>query len=206
MLKQQQELLKKEQVLDKEEEKVNKLVTKALTCYQQRTRIKKGRNKERSRHSSNEEMATPAKPRSPRELATSPKRTKSPFEEEREEKENELGANTRSSVSEEIGASGSITAEVSEQILSQMSSSQPSSGTTAAALQTVHTLTSRGPSDYAMDTFESFQSSASHHHDQDHLPHPLVTSTPSSSIQDSLKKEPLPSDDLSVSITGKQKY
>ena len=150
-------------------------------------------------------MATPAKPRSPRELATSPKRTKSPFEEEREEKERELGANTRSSVSEEIGASGSITAEVSEQILSQMSSSQPSSAT-AAALQTVHTLTSRGPSDYAMDTFESFQSSASHHHDQDHLPHPLVTSTPSSSIQDSLKKEPRLSDDLSVSITGKQKY
>ena len=196
VLKQQQELLKKEQILDKEEEKVNKLVTEALACYQQRTKIKKGRNKdkERSRHSSDEEVATSAKPRSPKELSTSPRLTKSPLEGERE-----LGANTKSSISEEIGASGSITAEVSEQILSQMSSSQPSSAS-AGALQTVHTLTSRGPSDYAMDTFESFQSSVSHH--QDHPPPhplPLVTSTPSSSIQGSLKKEPLLSD---ISITG----
>ena len=188
VLKQQQELLKKEQILDKEEEKVNKLVTEALACYQQRTKIKKGRSKdkERSRHSSDEEIATSAKPRSP---STSPRLTKSPLEGERE-----LGVNTKSSISEEIGASGSITAEVSEQILSQMSSSQPSSAS-AAALQTVHTLTSRGPSDYAMDTFESFQSSVPP------PPHslPLVTSTPSSSIQGSLKKEPLLSD---ISITG----
>ena len=195
VLKQQQELLKKERILDKEEEKVNKLVTEALACYQQRTKIKKGRSKdkERSRHSSDEEIATSAKPRSP---STSPRLTKSPLEGERE-----LGVNTKSSISEEIGASGSITAEVSEQILSQMSSSQPSSAS-AAALQTVHTLTSRGPSDYAMDTFESFQSSVSHRH-QDHPPPPhplpLVTSTPSSSLQGSLKKEPLLSD---ISITG----
>ena len=195
VLKQQQELLKKEQILDKEEEKVNKLVTEALACYQQRTRIKKGRNKERSRHSSGEEIATAAKPRSPRELSTSPEHTKSPLE----ERGLDLAeANTKSSVSEEIGASGSITAEVSEQILSQMSSGQPSS---AAVLQTVHTVTSRGPSDYAMDTFESFQSSMSR---QDHPPHPLVTSTPSSSAQGSLKKEPRLSDDLSVSISGEQ--
>ena len=195
VLKQQQELLKKEQILDKEEEKVNKLVTEALSCYQQRTRIKKERSKDRSRHSSGEEVATSAKPRSPSELSTSPKHSKSPLEEEREVGLAE--ANTKSSISEEIGASGSITAEVSEQILSQMSSSQPSS---AAALPLVHTVTSRGPSDYAMDTFESFQSSVSR---QDHPPHPLVTSTPSS-IQESLKKGPQLNDDLSVSISGEQ--
>ena len=192
VLKQQQELLKKEQILDKEEEKVNKLVTEALACYQQRTRIKKEKSKERSRHSSGEELATPAKPKSPREISTSPKRT---LEEERE-----IGlaeAHTKSSISEEIGASGSITAEVSEQLLSQMSVSQPSS---SAALQ-VHTATSRGPSDYAMDTFESFQSSITH---QDHPPHPIVTSTPSST-QESLKKGPQLNDDLTISISGQCK-
>ena len=172
---------------------MNKLVTEALACYQQRTKIKKGRSKERSPHSSDEGTSGGK----PRELATPPKHTKSPLVGE----ERDLGINTQSSVSEEIGASGSITAEVSEHILSQMSSSQPSS---AAALQSVHTVTSRGPSEYAMDTFESFHSSMSHHRGHPPHPLPLVTSTPSSSVQGSLKKEPRLSDDLSVSISGKQ--
>ena len=193
VLKQQQELLKKEQILDQEEEKVNKLVTKALACYQQRTKIKRVKSKEKSRLSSDEELALSAKSGSLKELSTSPKHTKSPLEEESKTSLADTGV--KSSISEEIGASGSITAEVSEQILSQTSSSQPSS---AAVVQSLHTVTSRGPSEYAMDTFESFQSSVSR---RDLPPHPLVTSTPLST-QGSLKKAPLQNDDLSVSISG----
>lgn len=187
VLKQQQELLKKEQILDREEEKVNKLVNKALACYQQRERIKKVRAKEQSIHSGSEEPA--ARLKSPREMSTSPL----PMELGLEWGDEPAGWDkakpvyTKSSISEEIGASGSITEEISEELLSKVSMSHPSS-----ALP-VHTATSKEASDYALDTFE--QSSLTH---QEHPPQPIITSTPS---QDSLQRAPQ-TNDLSISISG----
>lgn len=181
VLKQQQELLEREQVLDQEEEKVNKLENEALACYQQRTKIKK----ERSRHSSGEEVAaTTTKVESKeREMSGSPLTVVEP-------KAQKQCTPSKSSISEEIGVSSSITEEISEEHISRASMSQPLSA------QSVHTATSRGPSDYALDTFESFHSSTFSRHD-----HPVTTSTPS---HESLQK-PLHGDgDLSFSITGEQ--
>lgn len=187
-LKQQQDLLKKEQILDREEEKVNKLVNEALVCYQQRTRLKRGRTKERSRHSSGEELATAAKVKSPkskeRDMSASPA-----FVEEPKAKKQQTQPN--SSVSEEIGVSSSITEEISEEHISKASLSKPLSA------QSVHTTISRGLSDYGLDTFESFHSTTLSR--QDLPPHPITTSTPS---HESMQKPSQANDDPSISITG----
>ena len=192
VLKQQQELLKKEQILDHEEEQVNKLVNEALTCYQQRTKIKKERTKERSRHSSSEEAAIVNKPESPksREMSAGspPLIAKEAGVIDRSKKKEEI--QTRSSISEDIRPSNTITEEISEVLLSKASTSQPLS------VPSVHTTSPKVPSNYAMDTFESFQSTTLSH--QDHPPHP-TTSTPS---HESFKKQPQASEDLSISITG----
>ena len=192
VLKQQQELLKKEQILDREEEQVNKLVNEALTCYQQRTKIKKDRTKERSRHSSSEEPASVKSPRFREMSATISSPVISVEEPGAKERGKKEQSRTKSSISEDIGASGSITEEISEVLLSRATSSQPLSGLS------VRTATPpRGASDYTLDTFESFHSSTLSHHD--HPPHP-ATSTPSHEF----KKPPQAGDDLSISVTGEQ--
>ena len=190
VLKQQQELLKKEQILDREEEKVNKLVTEALACYKQREKIKKVRTKDRSRHSSGEEPAT-GKAKSPKSKDTSISTRLSVGETADQLAEPQL-SQSKSSISEEIRVSGSITEEISEEeLLSRTSTSHPLSDSL------VHTAISRATDDYTMDAFESDTQSR---HNQP--PRPLTTSTPS---QGSLKKLPQASGDLSISITGKLK-
>lgn len=184
-LRQQLELLKKEESLDREEEEVNKLVNEALARYEQRTKVKKDKRKELSQHHG----AATAKVEPPVQIKMATAVDASSDAESVEGETQPAPVLTKSSISEEIRASGSITEEVSEELLSRTSASHHPLRSVS-----VHTATSLGHSDYTLDAFESFHSNTLSR--DEHLPH---TSTPAKS---SFEKLPQAHEDFSISVTG----
>lgn len=193
-LRQQQELLEREQKLEREERQINQLIDKATETYQHRQDIRH----ERSRHKQSPkgrgtrlkeqdlsvggdqgdqsggavdtvmEVSTPSR--------SAMLQTTSALEH----------ARTSSSVAEEVSEETGLPADVST---TKLSAPSPKSGPTA----------SRIPTEYADDTFESLEGTPTHPASS-HLP--IVTSTPaqppvsgedfslSDSLKDSISGEP----------------
>lgn len=172
-MQQQKELLEREQKLAREEESVDSIVSQAMQTYQQRLAKQETESEEEEMeeesHSKSEGQGEEEREDSSvaEEIMTV---TQSPLTTATTHTPTSLSKTLadKSSVTEQIAASLSISEVISEEFLTSQSLRSQTKGT------------SRILSEYAQDTFESLDRTTSFTHTTPRPSHPVSTSTPAS--------------------------